>query len=135
MRGNPFVLLVHEHPEPFDSLKRVLKDMSVDVYSVRTCKEAEHLISQSKPQVVFSESALRDGSWVSLLNLSETANVPLDVIVVGLLPDTKLYTSVMERGAFDFVAPPFEHEPLNFVMRSAGLDVRRRRQAEACVAV
>ena len=112
-------------------MRAVLRDLSIETYSVSTCKEAEDLISECQPHVVFTESSMVDGSWVSILNMAEEANVPLSVIVVGALPDTRHYVSVMERGAFDFVAPPFEHEPLNLVVRSAALDAHRRREASA----
>ena len=78
--------------------------------------------------MVFTESTVTDGTWLSIFNLAEAADVPVSVIVVGTFPDTKCYLSVMERGAFDFVAPPFEREPLSFVVRSAALATHRRRE-------
>ena len=36
-----------------------------------------------------------------------------------------------ERGAFDFVAPPFERETLGFVTRSAALRTERRKDLAA----
>ncbi len=135
MSEHLFALLVHDHPEPFESLRRTLRDLSIETYSVATCKEAEDLITQCKPHIIFAESALGDGTWASVLNMAESADVPLSVIVVGALPNTRHYLSVMERGAFDYVTPPFEHEPLNYVVRSAALNTHRRRQASALVAV
>jgi DNA-binding NtrC family response regulator len=135
MSEHIFALLVHDRSEPFESLKRTLRDLSVETYSVGTCKEAEDLIAHCKPQVIFTEYAVADGSWVSISKMAEAADVPLSVIVVGTYPDTRLYLSVMERGAFDFVAPPFEHEPLNFLIRSAALHAHRRRGASAHAAL
>jgi DNA-binding NtrC family response regulator len=135
MSEHLFALLVHDHPEPFESLRRTLRDLSIETYSVATCKEAEDLIAQCKPHIIFAESSLGDGTWASVLNMAESADVPLSVIVVGALPNTRHYLSVMERGAFDYVTPPFEHEPLNYVVRSAALNTHRRRQASALVAV
>jgi response regulator of citrate/malate metabolism len=103
--------------------------LSIGTYSVATCKEAKDLISQCKPHIIFTESSLRDGWWSSLLNIADAANVPLSVIVISEHPDTRLYLSVMERGAFDFLVPPFEHEPLDFVA------TQRRREALAQAAV
>jgi DNA-binding NtrC family response regulator len=124
-----FALLVHDQTEPFDSLKRTLRDLHIETYSVSTCRDAEDVISQCQPHIIFTESALRDGSWVSILNIADAAKVPLNVIVVSAHPDTRFYVSAMERGAFDFVAPPFERESLAFVTRSAALDAQRRRGA------
>jgi FixJ family two-component response regulator len=72
---------------------------------------------------------------VDILDVAGASNVPLNVIVVGAFPDTHSYLSAMERGAFDFVTPPFEREPLSFVVRSAELDARRRREATAITGV
>ena len=135
MSDHVFALLVHSHPEPFESLKRALWDLSVETFSVETCREARELIPQCKPRVIFAENALPDGSWLSILSIAEAADVPLSLIVVGAVPNTRSYLSVMERGAFDYVAPPFEHEPLEFVVRSADLGARRRREALARAAV
>ena len=131
MSQHLFALLVHDHPEPFESLKRTLRDLSIETYSVSTCKEAVDLIAHCKPHVIFTANSVVDGSWVSVLTMAETADVPLSVIVVGDHPDARHYLSIMQRGAYDFVAPPFEHEPLNFVIRSAALDTHRRREALA----
>ena len=135
MTEHLFALLIHDHPEPFEALKRTLRDLSIETYSVASCKDAEDLITQCKPQIIFTDGSLLDGSWLSVLNMAEAADVPLSVIVVGAFPDTRLYLSVMERGAYDFVAPPFEHEPLNFVVRSAALNAHRRREASSPASV
>ena len=131
MSEHVFALLVHDHPETFESLRRTLKDLSVETYSVTSCKEAEDLISQCRPHIIFTDSSLMDGSWVNVLNMADAADVPLSVIVVSATPNTRHYLSVMEHGAYDFVTPPFEHEPLNFVVQSAALNTHRRRQAVA----
>ena len=131
MSNHIFALLVHNRMEPFEGLKRALKELSVETYSVRTCKEAINLMTQCRPHVVFADAALTDGSWLSIANLAEQAEAPVSVIVVGTVPNTKLYLSVMERGAFDFVAPPFEHEALNFIIKSAALNTHHRRDAAA----
>ena len=135
MSEHLFALLIHDQSEPFESLRRTLKDLSVETYSIATCKEARDLIPQCKPHIIFTESSIADGAWTSIFNMAEAADVPLSVIVVGASPDMRLYLSVMNRGAFDFVAPPFEHEALNFVVRSAALNTYRRRGALAHAAL
>ena len=127
MAEHLFALLVHDQSESFESLKRTLRDLSVETYSVATCKEAAALITQCRPHLIFTGKSLADGSWVSILNIADSADVPPSVIVAAAYPDTRFYVSVMERGAFDCVAPPFEHEALSYVTRSAALHTHRRR--------
>lgn len=86
MSDHLFVLLVHDQSGCFDSLRQVLGDLSVEVYSVATCKESADLIVHCKPHIVFAQSLLPDGSWLSIQRIAEDARVPLSVIVVGMHP-------------------------------------------------
>jgi two-component system response regulator YesN len=131
MDDHLFALLLYDQSDVLESLKLALKHLSVETCSARTLKEAEQLLPQIQPHLVFTDTFLPDGSWVDVINLVEKATSPLDVIVVGTTTNNKLYLSALERGAFDFVLPPFEHHALDFVVKSAGQDVRHRRQAQA----
>lgn len=124
-----FALLIHGGSDHFECLREALKRHSVHTYSVSTCKQAENLLAQCKPDLVFTESSVTDGSWLSIQNLAEAARMPLSVIVVGSLPNTQLYISVMELGAFDFIAPPFERDSLDFIVQSAARNTHRLRKA------
>jgi DNA-binding NtrC family response regulator len=114
-----FALLIHEEAKPFEALRRTLCELSIDTHTVSTCQEAARLISHRRPDVIFTESAMKDGSWADVLNLARRAGVLLSVIVVAAQADMPFYLSVMERGAFDFLVPPFEHESLDFVVKTA----------------
>jgi DNA-binding NtrC family response regulator len=117
-------------------LSSALKKLQVETWSIGTCAELEQLISQTWPQLIFTDLLLPDGSWVDVLNMAERVDVPVNVIVVGGAEhaDTKLYASILERGAFDLVLPPFERRSLELVVKLAGTDARRRRQALALAA-
>ena len=133
LNPHPFVLLVHDQPHPLESLKPVLRDLSVETFSVRTCEEAGQLITQTELQLVFTDTSLPDGSWADVVRMAEMASSPVDVIVVGAKEDMRLYLSALEGGAFDFVLPPFEHDALEFVVESARRDVRLRKSAAASI--
>jgi len=137
MNDSLTALLIYDQPHPLESLRAVLKDLnglSVETCSVRTCEEARRMVRQTQPQLIFTDTSLPDGSWRDVVGMAEKASSPVDVIVVGAHQDIRLYVSVLEGGAFDFVLPPFEHQALHFVVESARHDVRRRRQEHAAVA-
>jgi two-component system response regulator AtoC len=134
MNDHLFALLLFDQSVVLESLKLALKHLSVETCSARTLEEAERLLPQTQPHLIFTDTFLPDGSWVDVINLAEKAASPLNVIVVGTTTNSKLYLSALERGAFDFVLPPFEHQALDFVVKSAGQDVRHRRQAQAVAA-
>jgi len=131
---NPlFALLIHDRPHPFEALKEALKALAVRTFSVRTCEELDRLISQTQPHLIFSDTSFTDGTWMDVVRSAEEAPVPVNVILVGANDNMKLYVSALERGAFDFILPPFERQGLEFVVTSAARDASRRRQFQALV--
>jgi len=130
-----FALLVQDPNKPLDSLKVVLKDQLVETWSAETCEEVARLLDQTQPELIITETMLPDGSWVDIVSMAEKASAPTNVIVVGSHPDSALYISAMEGGAFDFILPPFETEALRHVLRVAVDNVRYRREAQSSLAV
>ncbi|HLY60557.1 MAG TPA: response regulator [Terriglobia bacterium] len=135
MSDRIFAILIHDQPGPLDSLKLVLRDLSVETFSVTSLEEARRLIPQTSPHILFTATSVADGSWTDVIYLAEQADIPLNVIVVSANKDIKLYITALERGAYDFVLPPFEPLALDIVVRSAGENVRHRRRALARLAV
>jgi FixJ family two-component response regulator len=66
---------------------------------------------------------------MDVIKRAENAGSPVNVIVVGTNLDINFYLTALERGAFDFVLPPFEHEALDFIVQSALQNARLRRHA------
>ncbi len=126
-----FALLVSDGDESFESLREVLKSSGTEVWNARTCAEAARLLDQTHPHLIFTATQHGDGTWRDIITLAEKASVATNVIVVGESKDIRLYIAAMEPGAFDFILPPFESEPVGHVIRVAAEDVRRRREAQA----
>jgi DNA-binding NtrC family response regulator len=134
MDDSIFVLLVCNDPGPSKSLKESLKNLKVPIHCVRSCIEAWQVIRRNPPQIVFTGTALPDGTWLDVIGLAGKASIPPNVVVVGSKYDLNLYLHSLARGAFDFLFPPFVDASLDFVVQSAASDVRHRRQARLRVA-
>jgi DNA-binding NtrC family response regulator len=119
--------LIYEHTEPFKELEGILKNLSVETWSINTCDSAERLFAQHEPSLVFVEISVWERESERLAELAKKATLVLNVIVVGALTDINLYVSSIKRGAFSFIAPPFAHDGLNILVHSAAMDVRERR--------
>ena len=85
--------------------------------------------------LVFTDTQLPDGTWADILALAEKAKLPVNVIVVARVVDTRFYVEAIETGAFDFLAPPFNATDLAYVVRSAMDNVVARRAAPARAAL
>jgi DNA-binding NtrC family response regulator len=72
-------------------------------------------------------------SHADIVNKAISVDSTFNIIVVGTLPDIEQCASAIERGAFDYVAPPFSHETLTLLVHSAAMDARERRESLARV--
>jgi DNA-binding NtrC family response regulator len=123
-------LLIFHQTKPYHDVEAALERLAVPTERAQTLGEASHVLSRvNPPLLVFTESELTDGNWADVVSLSARASSPVCVIVVGQEIDTRLYASVIEVGAFDFIAPPFDALDLAHVVRCAAGNALARREA------
>lgn len=117
--GGPTALLVRDGAEYWCNLRVALQAESLCVQEVRWFSEAARwLKGPGPPQFVFTAVLLADGDWVKVLLLGRQIGVP--VVVVSTCLDVRFCLDVLERGAFDFLVPPFKQEDVSYVVRAAG---------------
>lgn len=119
MKGSVFALIVHERPEPCETLKPMLRRLGVDTFSVSSCAEARHLLEQTQPRLVFTDTKLPDGTWIDVVNLVEDSPTPTSAILVGTSQDFELRRTALGYGAFDYLASPFETDVIADVLDRA----------------
>jgi DNA-binding NtrC family response regulator len=130
MRGKVTALLIFHQTKPYNDVEAALEKLSVRSGRAQSLAQAGDVLSKvNPPLLVFTESELPDGNWTDVVSLSARASSPVSVIVVGQEIDTRLYASVIEVGAFDFIAPPFDALDLAHVVRCAADNALARRQA------
>jgi DNA-binding NtrC family response regulator len=115
------------------SLAFVVEQQGVSTQHAPTCREALAVLrSEALPHMIFADTTLEDGGWEDVVVLARQALVPVNVIVVSKTGDVALYLESIDRGAFDFVTPPFEARDMVQIIRSALSDIviRRRDLAE-----
>ena len=130
MRKEIVALLVHNQSEYMQGLAVRLQNEGIMVHEAQTWQAAaQELKRADPPQLVFSDSTLRDCNWTDIVRLAGRASQPVNVIVVTRVMDTKLYLEALEGGAFDFIVPPFASLDLAHVVRCAADNVQARREA------
>jgi len=114
-------LLVYADAEPLQSLRLALEGLSVETDRAPTCEQARNILKRTRkpPDVVFTDTALPDGTWRELLATAGDSHVPSKIVVVSRTEDPWLYLEAMGRGAFDFVLPPFAAGDLEYLLRCA----------------
>jgi NtrC-family two-component system response regulator AlgB len=124
-------LLVHNNSELFVTLKAALEHQGLRVIQAESRAQAKRVVGVQKPvPLVFTDTHLPDGTWADILALAGKAALPVNVIVVARLVNTRLYIETIEAGAFDFIVPPFNAADLAHVVRCAADNVLTRRAAQ-----
>jgi DNA-binding NtrC family response regulator len=127
MNKDILALLVFAEPDRLKGLEQELRLQSVKTREVRTCTEAKEFIErEAKPDIIFSDTSVPDGTWADVLRMARKEHPSAEVVVVSRLPDTKLYMEVMERGGFDFMAPPFSRTEVAHVVESVTVEASKR---------
>ncbi len=130
MRVKHSALLVHQNSDTLRALKSVLEHQGMHVAQASSCAQAKRMLGGLDPaELVFTDVNLPDGTWADILAVAEKTPVPVNVIVVARVVDTRFYVEAIEAGAFDFIAPPFGATDLAYVVRSATDNVSARRAA------
>ncbi len=125
-------LLVYDQEDPLGRLIGPLETQSIETCRARTCQQALPILEKGNPpHLVFTDTTLPDGTWADVLALAAGARAPVSVIVVARLPDVRLYVEVIQRGAFDFISPPFVASELAHILRCVTDNVFTRREAQA----
>ncbi|HLI30782.1 MAG TPA: response regulator [Terriglobia bacterium] len=109
MRTLAEALLVTGEGQRFKALRNALEEQGIGSRWARSFAEAQAVLRKpGLPQIIFTDTSLPDGDWESVLQLALKTPAHVDVIVVSPWVDIKLYLDAIERGAQDFIVPPFE---------------------------
>ena len=128
MKDNTSALLVHQNSDTLRLLTGTLERLGVHVTHAGSRAQAKRMLGGFGPApLVFTDTQLPDGTWADILALGEKAAIPVNVIVVARVVDTRFYVEAIEAGAFDFIAPPFNSSDLAHVIRCAVDNVTMRR--------
>ncbi|MGH9403661.1 MAG: response regulator [Terriglobia bacterium] len=127
MKMEIMALLVYDQAYPLQELQTALQDQPVHMRRISTCQEAQSFMARGiLPDIIFTDTALPDGTWADLLKLTHQRAGSPEVVVVSRLPEVGLYMDVMERGAFDFITPPFVSSDVAYIIQSATAEASKR---------
>ncbi len=113
-------LLVHNDDRPFDELQRRLKELSITSLRLRTFVEAKYFLKRlHHPALIFTDVTLPDGTWADVVEAGKNATPPCPVIVVSRFVDLSLYLEASQKGAADFIVPPFATKDFELIIHSA----------------
>jgi DNA-binding NtrC family response regulator len=96
-------------PDALDAraLTQMLNPIRVPLDHAPSLQQARQRLSAGTYSVVLTETRLPDGTWTDVLDLAQQMSLPSAVIVTDRLADDRLWAEVLNLGAYDFLAQPF----------------------------
>lgn len=101
------------------SLCEALAETNVELELCSTLSELRAALERTRAEIIFCQTRLPDGTFRNLLHFLDSAEPDPAVIVCADAYDKTTYLDAMTRGAFDYVALPFEKTALDWIVGNA----------------
>jgi DNA-binding response OmpR family regulator len=110
------VLFISAATEDHAALKRILQPMSWEVLEAECCDAGLQLLSRAPVTAVIADDILPDGDWRRVLTHTLSRPLPPKLIVASRLADEGLWAEVLNLGAYDLLAKPFDADEVRRVV-------------------
>ncbi len=91
-------------------ISQMLQRLPMAIDYAGTLQQARAQLRKDEYDVILTEAALPDGSWLDALHLARECPQDLQVIVTDPHADARLWAEALNLGAYDLIAQPF-YEP------------------------
>jgi two-component system response regulator PilR (NtrC family) len=113
------VLFISPERGDAGALSRILDATPLDVSHARGLEEAAAQLRRTRFSAILTESRLPDGCWKDVLALASKTPEPCAVIVTDRLADDLLWAEVLNLGAYDVLAQPFDSGEVVRILQNA----------------
>jgi len=120
------VLLISPFDEDHQHLRDILKHSNWQQHDARSQSESFDFLRENVTPVVICESELPDGNWQDVLaQLGRMRHPPL-LVVTSRMADDRLWSEVLNMGAYNVLAKPLNMKEVFHVVGLAWLSWKRR---------
>ena len=113
------VLFVSGRLDDARRLSRMLDALPLRLDHVESIERARAKLQQEDFDIILSEAALPDGTWVDALLLARNCAGGLEVIVTAPHADASFWAEALNLGAYDFLAQPFYEPEVRRILSNA----------------
>jgi nitrogen regulation protein NR(I) len=116
---NPQILVVDDSQPIITLMKEFLQEEGYRVITATSAKDALLLIDKEEPDLVMMDIKLPDMDGLDALIEIKKRDPKLSVIMMTAFGTTQTAIEAMKRGAYDYVAKPFNNEELRALIKKA----------------
>ena len=101
------ILFVSGRHDDARQISHMLAQMPVAIDHADSLQHARAQLRKDEYDVILTEAALPDGNWLDALHLARECPQELEVIVTDPHADARLWSQVLNLGAYDLITQPF----------------------------
>src|SRR5258706_13554465 len=101
------ILFISGHRDDARNLSQMLQNLPLALDYVGNLQQARSMLQQEDYDVILTEAAFPDGSWMDVLHLARENPRELEVIVTDPQADARLWAEALNLGVYDLLAQPF----------------------------
>jgi len=113
------ILSISPFREDHSYLQRILGHSKWKLDTADHLQAAVALLQRHDTSVVICERDLMPGTWTDILEHTSRQPHPPSVVVTSRLADERLWSEILNRGAWDLIAKPFDRTELVRSIKSA----------------
>ena len=120
------VLVVDDEAQVAAVLRDALLDLGYEVFIGGTGRDARSMLTECRPAVVLLDLNLPDVPGESVINALRHAAPTVPIVIISGTSDAERARAVLQTGAFDYLAKPFNISVLERVVGAAIVEHERR---------
>jgi DNA-binding NtrC family response regulator len=113
------ILLVDDEPNMRRILASNLRQDQHQIWEASGVEEAQRFLAANDFDVVITDQRMPDGEGLAVLASAHESDPTLPVILLTAMASIELAVESMRKGAFDFLAKPFQPEVVRATVRRA----------------
>jgi DNA-binding NtrC family response regulator len=113
------VLCISGHPRNARTLSQMLDSLPLSFDQAETLEQARTRLAQRRYDAVLTESSLPDGNWRDVLRIVGEGSGDTKLIVMDPHADARLWSEVLNLGAYDLMTQPFYQPEVQRILINA----------------
>jgi len=115
----PCVLVIDDEAAMCETLKAILETEDYDVLTTGDARDGLNIVNKEPVNLIISDVRLPGMSGIKFLSAIKENFPSIPVMMISAFGDMKTAVDAMKRGAFDYLAKPFQPEELLVTVKKA----------------
>ena len=124
----PSILIVDDEKAARYGMKKILQKDNYTVYEAKDGDDALQIIKTQHPELIFLDINMPQLDGMKILEMISAIKNPPLVVIVTAYGSEKIAVEAMKKGAYDYIAKPYEIDELRIIAKMPLKDLPYRKK-------